>query len=103
MPTAEQAPFRLEGDDDDPSEVTIEMDPGLFDLAYLVSMKQMGFNQISLVVQSLDDDLLTTIGRIHCAINVYCSVNLIRQVFREEDANYSIDLVSGVPGLTVAR
>ena len=35
----EDAPFRLEGDDDDPSEVTIRMDSGSFDLAYLASVK----------------------------------------------------------------
>ena len=92
----------MEGDDDDPSEVTIEMDPGSFDLAYLASVKQMGFNRISLGVQSFDDDLLTTMGRVHCAANVYRSIDMIGQVFGEEDANYSIDLVSGVPGLTVA-
>ena len=92
----------MEGDGDDPSEVRIKMDPGSFVLAYLASVKQMEFNQISVGVQSFDDDLLTTMGRVHCAANVYRSSDMIGQVFGDEDANYSIDLVLGVPGLTVS-
>ena len=91
----ENAPFYL-GED---TEITIEMDPGSFDLAYLVAVKEIGFNRISLGVQSFDDDLLATMGRVHRAADVYRnrSIDMVEQVFGE-DANYSIDLILGVPG-----
>ena len=89
----ENAPFYL-GED---TEITIEMDPGSFDLAYLVAVKEIGFNRISLGVQSFDDDLLATMKRVHRAADEYRSIDMIEQVFGE-DANYSIDLISGVPG-----
>ena len=93
----ENAPFYL----DSRAEITIEMDPGTFDLEYLVAVKDMGFNRISLGVQSFDDNILLTMGRVHRAVDVHRSIGIIGEVFGE-DANYSIDLMSGVPGLTLA-
>lgn len=86
---------------DEDAEITIEMDPGTFDLPYLVAVKEMGFNRISLGVQSFDDNVLATMGRVHRSADVFRSVDMIRQVYGEH-ANYSIDLISGVPGLTLA-
>ena len=83
------------------AEITIEMDPGTFDLHYLNTVKEMGFNRISLGVQSFDDNLLSTMGRVHRSLDIYSSIDMIRQVYGEY-ANYSIDLISGVPGLTLA-
>ena len=82
-------------------ECTIEMDPGTFDLSYLQSIKSIGFNRISLGVQSFDDSLLEIMGRVHRSGDVYATVAMIRKVFGE-DANYSIDLISGTPGLSLA-
>jgi oxygen-independent coproporphyrinogen-3 oxidase len=93
-----EAPFRLEPD----AEVTIEMDPGTFDLNGLIELKKVGFNRISLGVQSFDNTILSNLGRVHRARDVYESIDMIRQVYGEENSNYSIDLISGVPGLTLA-
>ena len=99
---SESAPFQLmdENSDADPTEISIECDPGTFDKPFLESIKSMGFNRISLGVQSFDDDILTIMGRFHRSADIYNSIRLIAEVF-SEDANYSIDLISGVPGLTV--
>ncbi|KAL9182198.1 hypothetical protein ACHAXT_012850 [Thalassiosira profunda] len=94
---SENAPFRLMDD----AEISIEMDPGTFDFDYLFAVKEMGFNRISLGVQSFDDTILETMGRVHRSADVYHSIDMLSQVFGEE-ANYSIDLISGVPGLTLA-
>ena len=91
------SPFKLK----EGCEVTIEMDPGTFDLNGLAKVKEMGFNRISLGVQSLDDTILATLGRVHRSVDVYNSIDMIREVYGE-DANYSVDLISGVPGLTLA-
>ena len=95
----ENAPFYLA--DEEHTEVTIEMDPGTFDMSYLKGVKEMGFNRISLGVQSFDDNLLATMGRVHRSKDVYHSVEMIHEVFGD-NPNYSIDLISGVPGLTLA-
>lgn len=95
---SDSSPFLLDED----AEVTIEMDPGTFDLDKLKAVKEMGFNRISLGVQSLDDTILQTLGRVHRSSDVYSSIDMIRQVYGEEGSNYSIDLISGVPGLTLA-
>ncbi|KAL3811416.1 hypothetical protein ACHAXA_005317 [Cyclostephanos tholiformis] len=86
----------------DGAEVTIEMDPGTFDEYYLGAVRDMGFNRISLGVQSFDDSILETLGRAHRRADVHRSVEMIGGVFGPEGANYSIDLMSGVPGLTLA-
>ena len=97
---SDTAPFELI--DTDEAEITIEMDPGTFDKHYLQSVKDIGFNRISLGAQSFDDNLLSTMGRVHRSTDIYNSVKMIADVFGREKSNYSIDLISGVPGLTLA-
>ncbi|KAL7430192.1 hypothetical protein ACHAXM_002047 [Skeletonema potamos] len=102
---SDSAPFQLLKIDDgnnETAEVTIEMDPGTFNKKFLQSIKDYGFNRISLGVQSFDDNLLATMGRVHRSADIYSSVKMIAEVFGEDKANYSIDLISGVPGLTLA-
>ena len=89
-------------------EITIEMDPGTFTTHYLRSIKEIGFNRISLGVQSFDDALLATLGRVHRVKDIYDSVHLIDTVFGSSGSsngrpNYSIDLISGIPGLSLAK
>jgi putative oxygen-independent coproporphyrinogen III oxidase len=87
---------------DPTAERTIEMDPGTFDLEKLQAIKQMGFNRISLGVQSFDDAILERLGRVHCRRDVFESVALLEQVF-QSDLSYSMDLISGLPGLDCAK
>ena len=98
------SPFYINNNNisDNDTEITIEMDPGTFDVSYLQSIKQIGFNRISLGVQSFDNTILENLGRVHRAHDVYASIEMIHQVFGPT-ANYSIDLISGVPGLTLAK
>jgi len=98
---SQDAPFHID-DDESNVEITIEMDPGTFDETYLESIKQMGFNRISLGVQSFDDNILSNLGRVHRSVDVYNSIKIIGKVFGEENANYSLDLISGIPGLSLA-
>ncbi|CAJ1930314.1 unnamed protein product [Cylindrotheca closterium] len=84
------------------AEVSIEMDPGTFTIEKLQKLKEIGFNRISLGVQSFDDAILEHMGRFHRSADVFAAVDMIEKVFGE-DANYSIDLITGVPGLTLAK
>lgn len=83
------------------AELTIEMDPGTFSLAKLQALKQMGLNRISLGVQSFDDEILASIGRVHRRKDVFEAVEMLHRVFGA-DVNYSLDLISGLPGLSLA-
>eukprot|EP00551_Chaetoceros_affinis_P011935 CAMPEP_0203678370 /NCGR_PEP_ID=MMETSP0090-20130426/31685_1 /ASSEMBLY_ACC=CAM_ASM_001088 /TAXON_ID=426623 /ORGANISM="Chaetoceros affinis, Strain CCMP159" /LENGTH=405 /DNA_ID=CAMNT_0050545583 /DNA_START=74 /DNA_END=1291 /DNA_ORIENTATION=- len=92
----------------------MEMDPGTFTLKQLHSLKLLGINRISLGVQSFNNTILKSIGRVHTVDDVYNSISMISQVFgggegaKEDNSdkscniNYSIDLISGLPGLDCA-
>lgn len=96
------------------TEITMECDPGTFSLQYLQGIKKLGINRISLGVQSFNDDILSYIGRMHTKQDILKSIDLINQVYGSGDCandasnnslrsdngvNYSIDLISGLPGL----
>lgn len=82
-------------------EITMEMDPGTFDLDQLEALRDSGVNRVSLGVQALQDNILEILGRVHRVRDIHGSLDMLKRVFGEE-ANYSIDLITGVPGLTLA-
>lgn len=84
------------------AEISIEMDPGTFSLSKLQAIKKMGFNRISLGIQSFDDYVLESIGRCHRRSDIEESISLLQQVYGDE-CNYSIDLISGLPGVALAQ
>jgi coproporphyrinogen III oxidase-like Fe-S oxidoreductase len=82
-------------------EITMEVDPGTFTTEKLREWKDLGVNRLSLGVQSFDDKLLESLGRVHRSKDIYDAVALIHAVYGD-DVNYSIDLISGLPGLSLA-
>jgi coproporphyrinogen III oxidase-like Fe-S oxidoreductase len=82
-------------------EITMEVDPGTFTMKKLQAWKDLGINRLSLGVQTFDDSLLESLGRIHRLKDIYDAVAMMRDVYGE-DLNYSIDLISGLPGLSIA-
>lgn len=83
-------------------EITMEIDPGTFTEKKLQSLKDLGINRLSFGVQSFDDTLLNSMGRVHRVEDVWQSLRIIRDVYGDA-VNYSIDLISGLPGLTMAK
>jgi oxygen-independent coproporphyrinogen-3 oxidase len=81
-------------------EITMEMDPGTFTKNHLETLKDLGVNRISLGVQSFNDTILESIGRVHRECDVMDALSTISNVYGEE-ANISIDLISGLPGMTI--
>ena len=81
----------------DDCEVSMEANPGTVDKSRLEAYRDAGVNRLSLGVQSLDDGVLRTLGRIHDA-------KAARRAFDDARAagfdNVSIDLMFGVPGQT---
>lgn len=82
------------------AEISIEIDPGTFDLSRLQGYKAAGVNRVSLGVQSFHPELLAACGRTHTPADIYAAVDLIHQV---NLPNFSLDLISGLPHLTPER
>ncbi|MBP5975617.1 coproporphyrinogen III oxidase [Brasilonema sp. CT11] len=82
------------------AEISMEMDPGTFDLVHLQGYRRAGVNRISLGVQAFQEDLLQACGRSHSVSDIFAAVDLIRQVIISE---FSIDLISGLPHQTLDR
>ena len=83
--------FRVAGG----AEVTAEANPGTLTRDKLKALKDNGVNRISLGAQSLDDDILKRLGRIHRSYEVYSSVETIREAGIN---NLGIDLIFSIPG-----
>jgi putative oxygen-independent coproporphyrinogen III oxidase len=80
------------------AEISMEIDPGTFDLAQIQGYRSAGVNRFSLGVQAFQPELLTACGRTHTVEDVYTSVDLIRRANIE---NFSLDLISGLPHQTI--
>jgi putative oxygen-independent coproporphyrinogen III oxidase len=82
------------------AEISMEMDPGTFSFEHLKGYLEAGITRISLGVQALEDDLLVQCGRLHRVADAYQAVEWLHQV---EMSNWSLDLISGLPGQSLAR
>ena len=84
---------------DEHAEITIEANPGTVDENYLRGLKSLGFNRLSLGVQSFDDALLKILGRIHDSRSAIETVELAKKIFD----NVSVDLMYGLPNQTLDK
>ena len=82
------------------AEISIEMDPGTFDLAQLRDYQAAGVNRVSLGVQAFQPELLQVCGRSHTVADIWAAVEIIRQA---GISNFSLDLISGLPHQTLAQ
>lgn len=76
------------------AEITVEANPGTLTEKKLRALQRGEVNRISLGVQSLNDELLRAIGRIHAARHARESYERARALFD----NVSLDLIYGLPG-----
>jgi oxygen-independent coproporphyrinogen-3 oxidase len=79
------------------AEISIETDPGAFTASQLRSYQLLGVNRVSVGVQTFNDDLLKLCGRAHDVSDVY---RAIEAVYATDIKSWSLDLMSGLPGLT---
>ena len=75
-------------------EITIEANPGTIDIAKLKALKNIGINRLSIGVQSLQDDKLQALGRIH---NSRDAVFAIEMAHETGFTNINVDLMYGLP------
>ncbi len=74
----------------DKCEITIELNPEDAELKYLHKLKALGFNRISLGVQSFDNFALKSLGRNHTRRHI---INAIKNIRRAEFTNLNVDLL----------
>lgn len=82
------------------AEISMEMDPGTFDLNQLQGYGAAGVNRVSLGVQAFQPELLQLCGRSHNRSDVWAAVEMIRQVGVPD---FSLDLISGLPHQTLEQ
>lgn len=80
------------------TEITIEANPGTLDIEKIKTYKSVGINRVSLGVQSLNDNILKSIGRIHSSKDVIESFEMLRKVGID---NINMDLMFGLPHQTM--
>lgn len=85
-------------DADDNAEITIESNPKTLTKSKLLEYKQAGINRLSIGVQSLNSDILGTLGRVHSAEDFYENFKLARECGFD---NINVDLMFAVPGHTM--
>ncbi|SMB90861.1 oxygen-independent coproporphyrinogen-3 oxidase [Desulfonispora thiosulfatigenes DSM 11270] len=76
------------------TEITTEANPETVDYTKLCMLKDSGINRVSFGVQTFDEELLKSIGRIHSAKTVYKSYGTARKA---GFLNVNLDLMYGLP------
>ena len=78
----------------DNPEITIECNPDDLDFAYLTNLHEIGFNRISLGVQSLLDEDLKIMNRRH---DVKQALEVVEQAASTGFDNIGVDIIYGLP------
>ena len=81
-------------------ESTLEANPATIGVEKAQLLRTAGVTRLSLGVQSWDDSLLKTLGRVHNAEQAEKTFVLLRNAGFD---NMNIDLMFGVPGQTIAQ
>jgi oxygen-independent coproporphyrinogen-3 oxidase len=79
------------------TEFSVEANPGTVDVEVAAALAAAGVNRVNLGVQSLRDEELRTLGRIHSAAVARQSVATLRSAGLD---NVGLDLIYGIPGQT---
>ena len=79
-------------------EITIEINPGTVNEEKLQCYKENGVNRLSMGLQSVNNEKLRLLGRIHTYQDFVGSYELARKVGFD---NISLDLISSIPGQTL--
>jgi len=80
-------------------EITLECNPSSFDSRKCSQWKSGGVNRLSLGVQSLDDESLKYLGRVH---DSRTAMEALHTALESEIPQIGADIIFGLPGRTVA-
>ena len=80
------------------AEITMEVNPGTVDAAYLTAIRQLGINRLSIGAQSFDPAKLSFLSRIHTRAQVF---DVLSGAVRAGFTNLGLDLMYALPGETM--
>jgi oxygen-independent coproporphyrinogen III oxidase len=80
------------------AEFTVECNPATVSPGKAKLLRDFGVNRISMGVQSLDEQLLDRLGRIHTRAMVFKSFDILRRAGFD---NLNLDLMFAIPGQTM--
>lgn len=80
-------------------EVTMEANPGTFEIDRFAGFRKAGVNRLSIGVQSFDDACLQQLGRVHDAAQAKQAIAAAKQLGFD---HINVDLMHGLPGQTPA-
>ena len=81
------------------SEFTLEANPGTVDADKLLMLRSLGVNRLSFGLQSIHENELKKLGRIHTYDDFLSAYNLARECGFD---NVNVDLMYGIPNQTVS-
>ena len=81
------------------AEITLEANPGTFELAKFAGFHAAGVNRLSLGIQSFDPKHLAALGRVHDAAEARRAADAALSIF----GNVNFDLMYALPRQTVAE
>ncbi|MBO7480512.1 MAG: radical SAM family heme chaperone HemW [Bacteroidales bacterium] len=79
------------------AEITLEANPENITREYLLSLKRIGVNRLSIGIQSFDDEILKFLKRRHSAAN---AIECVKTAAECGFDNISVDLIYGIAGLS---
>lgn len=77
-------------------EITLEANPDDLTEEYLIDLKKVGINRLSIGIQSFFEDDLVMMNRAHNAAEAKKCLEIAKRYFN----NISIDLIYGIPGMS---
>ncbi len=80
------------------AEITLEANPGTFEIEKFKGFRAAGINRLSIGVQSFDDQALSRLGRIHNRQEALTAIDTALALFDK----VNIDLMYALPGQTVS-
>ena len=81
------------------TEWTMEANPSSIERERMRAYRELGVNRVSMGVQSMRDELLAKLGRVHSEER---ALRALESVFAAGFDNVSVDLLCGVPGQSLA-
>ena len=81
------------------AEVTLEANPGTFELERFAGFAQAGVNRLSIGVQSFDDTHLKLLGRVHDSQQALLAAQAAGQFY----ATWNLDIMYGLPNQNLAQ
>ncbi|HFD87637.1 MAG TPA: radical SAM family heme chaperone HemW, partial [Gammaproteobacteria bacterium] len=82
------------------TEITMEANPGTVEQGRFNGFREAGVNRLSLGVQSFNDTMLKSLGRIHNSLDAHHAIEIARKAGFD---NLNLDLMFGLPEQTLQQ